>query len=173
MARRNAGPASSPNSVIDLTSLLDVIFILLFIIIMAYAQASQALKDEKIKIEQETLDAQAAQEAYQQATEQLENVGERVLFVTVYCTYSESDPSLRSIQIVASNNETESFEINEKNESTTFTRLKNHLETMIDNNKEKTIFIDVNTEQILRRDYEAIDRIIQTLEEEKKVNALQ
>lgn len=173
MVRRNAGPASSPNSVIDLTSLLDVIFILLFIIIMAYAQASQALKDEKNKIAQETLDAEAAQEAYQQATEQLENVGERVLFVTVYCTYSESDPSLRSIQIVASNNETESFEINEKNESTTFTRLKNHLETMIDNNKEKAIFIDINTEQILRRDYEAIDRIIQTLKEEKKVNALQ
>ena len=107
MARRNAGPASSPNSAIDLTSLLDVIFILLFIIIMAYAQASQALKDETSKIEKERLDAQAAQEAYQQATERLDNIGERVLFVTVYCTYSESDPSLRSIQVVTSNNETE------------------------------------------------------------------
>ena len=173
MARRNAGPASSPNSAIDLTSLLDVIFILLFIIIMAYAQASQALKDETSKIEQERLDAKATQEAYQQATEQLDNIGERVLFVTVYCTYSESDPSLRSIQIVASNNETESFELNEKNESTIFARLQNHLETLIDKNKEKTIFIDINTEQILRRDYERIDSIKQKLKEEKKVNSLE
>lgn len=173
MARRNAGPASSPNSAIDLTSLLDVIFILLFIIIMAYAQASQALKDEKNKIEQESLDAEAAQEAYQQATEQLDNIGERVLFVTVYCTYSESDPSLRSVQVVASNNETESFELNEKNESTQFTRLKNHLGTLIDNNKDKAIFIDINTEQILRRDYERIDSIKQRLQEEKKVNTME
>ncbi len=50
--RRNASPAAIPNAPIDLTSLLDVIFILLFIVILAYSKASQDLRLKQEELEQ-------------------------------------------------------------------------------------------------------------------------
>ncbi len=41
MQRRNRGPAGLPDVLIDLTPLLDVIFIFLFIVVIAYAEARQ------------------------------------------------------------------------------------------------------------------------------------
>ena len=58
--RRNASPAAIPNAPIDLTSLLDVIFILLFIVILAYSKASQDLRLKQEELEQNA--AAASQE---------------------------------------------------------------------------------------------------------------
>lgn len=46
MARKNPGPSSQPNAAIDLTPLLDVIFIFLFVVIIGYAMAAQAAETQ-------------------------------------------------------------------------------------------------------------------------------
>ena len=64
--RRNASPASIPNAPIDLTSLLDVIFILLFIVILAYSKASQDLR-----LKQEELEQAAASSSQENASQSI------------------------------------------------------------------------------------------------------
>lgn len=45
MRRKNPGPSSLPNAPIDLTSLLDVIFIFLFVVMIGYALTAQKAEE--------------------------------------------------------------------------------------------------------------------------------
>ncbi|MEE3457859.1 MAG: hypothetical protein VZQ82_07450 [Lachnospiraceae bacterium] len=70
MRRKNPGPSSLPNAPIDLTSLLDVIFIFLFVVMIGYALTAQKA-EEAAAARVETAEAEAL-EAGKEAAEAAE-----------------------------------------------------------------------------------------------------
>lgn len=84
MRRKNPGPSSLPNAPIDLTSLLDVIFIFLFVVMIGYAltaQKAEEAAEARVKTaEAEALEAgkEAAEaaEALKKAEEALAEAGQ-------------------------------------------------------------------------------------------------
>lgn len=84
MRRKNPGPSSLPNAPIDLTSLLDVIFIFLFVVMIGYALTAQKAEEAaaaRVKTaEAEALEAgkEAAEaaEALKKAEEALAEAGQ-------------------------------------------------------------------------------------------------
>ncbi len=84
MRRKNPGPSSLPNAPIDLTSLLDVIFIFLFVVMIGYALTAQKA-EEAAAARVETAEAEAleagkkaaeAAEALKKAEEALAEAGQ-------------------------------------------------------------------------------------------------
>ncbi len=63
MARKNPGPSSQPNAAIDLTPLLDVIFIFLFVVIIGYAMAAQTAEAQAEEAEAKAKTAVTEKEA--------------------------------------------------------------------------------------------------------------
>jgi biopolymer transport protein ExbD len=84
MRRKNPGPSSLPNAPIDLTSLLDVIFIFLFVVMIGYALTAQKAEEAaaaRVKTaEAEALEARKeaaeAAEALKAAEEALAEAGQ-------------------------------------------------------------------------------------------------
>ena len=86
MRRKNPGPSSLPNAPIDLTSLLDVIFIFLFVVMIGYALTAQKA-EEAAAVRAETAEAEAleagkeaaeAAEALKAAEEELAEAGQEL-----------------------------------------------------------------------------------------------
>ena len=86
MRRKNPGPSSLPNAPIDLTSLLDVIFIFLFVVMIGYALTAQKA-EEAAAVRAETAEAEAleagkeaaeAAEAPKKAEEELAEAGQEL-----------------------------------------------------------------------------------------------
>ncbi len=86
MRRKNPGPSSLPNAPIDLTSLLDVIFIFLFVVMIGYALTAQKA-EEAAAVRAETAEAEAleagkeaaeAAEALKKAEEELAEAGQEL-----------------------------------------------------------------------------------------------
>lgn len=63
MARKNPGLSSQPNAAIDLTPLLDVIFIFLFVVIIGYAMAAQTAETQAEEAEIKAASRVAEKEA--------------------------------------------------------------------------------------------------------------
>lgn len=193
LQRRNPGPAGLPNAPIDLTPLLDIIFIFLFAVIISNASATITAQEEAGKeVEQAENEVKAltgrvellqeevfALTAENQAKESLreayegEVIGKRVKLVTIYCTYDSGDSTKRRLSAEAPGLTFEPFEFQSTNVESAFSRLKNALTEYIKEvrsaentaKSERTvIMLYINKESILRRDKERIDRIIEELD---------
>ena len=200
MKRKNS---SAP---IELTPLLDVIFIILFIVIISNAlntkkvtaeaeseaaaarrevgelekelsarDRAAAEKDSEIEsLEAQLFDQEALKEGYEQRIEELEGsvIGRRVKIVSVSCIYDEADTTHRKLAAAAPDGVFPSVDFNNDNAVSTFTRLERWLEEYVEANTragaEKServiIVLSVGSERILKRDREALDRIIAGLE---------
>ena len=195
MKRKN--PASSAN--IELTQLLDVIFIILFIVIIsnalstkkATAEASEkadkarvevlaleseaALKDETIEsLEAQIFDQDAMAARYEQRIDELEGsvIGRRVKIVSISCVYDEADTTKRRLSAVGPDASFEAVDFGNDTAEMAFARLNNWLERYIgsntrtggDKSERVIIVLSVGTERILKRDRDALDRVIAGLE---------
>ena len=189
-------PSSAP---IELTPLLDVIFIILFIVIISNAlntkkvtaeaesealaareqaqalQEEAAAKDKEIaSLSAQIFDQEAMAALYEQRIEELEGsvIGRRVKIVSLSCVYSETDTTRRKLSAAAPDAAFEAVEFGNDTAEMTFARLNNWLEQYIGNNtrtgedkaERVIIVLSVGSERILKRDREALDRIIAGLE---------
>lgn len=194
MKRKN--PASSN---IELTPLLDVIFIILFIVIISNAlntkkaaaeaesevsdarrevkllESEAARKDEAIEsLEAQIFDQDAMAAQYEQRIDELEGsvIGRRVKIVSLSCVYDEADTSRRRLAAAAPDAESFTVDFTSDTAEMSFGRLNNWLEQYIENNtragadkaERVIIVLSVGSERILKRDREALDRIIAGLE---------
>ena len=152
MNRKNPGGAGLPNAPLDLTPLLDVIFIFLFVLIISYAGKA---KENKNAAEQEVRAAQEETERiraendnnkavinYLKAKERAvadvrsayedEVVGKRVRIVTISCTYDGADDrdaavdadTMRHITMDAAGMETAAIDFNDTNRELAFSRME-------------------------------------------------
>jgi len=195
MKRKNR--SSAP---IELTPLLDVIFIILFIVIISNAlntkkaaaeaesevsdarrevkllESEAARKDEAIEsLEAQIFDQDAMAAQYEQRIDELEGsvIGRRVKIVSISCIYDETDTTHRKLSAAGPDAAFETIDFYNDTAEMSFARLNNWLESYIEDNlqtqadkSQRVVFVlSVGTERILKRDREALDRIIAGLEE--------
>ena len=194
MKRKNR--SSAP---IELTPLLDVIFIILFIVIISNAlntkkvtaeaesearearrevkrlESEAAARDEEIEsLAAQIFDQEAMAAQYEQRIDELEGsvIGRRVKIVSISCIYDEADTTRRRLTAAAPDAEAFTVDFTSDTAEMSFARLNNWLEQYIENNtragadkaERVIIVLSVGSERILKRDREALDRIIAGLE---------
>ena len=179
MKRKNPSQASSPNVPIDLTSLLDVIFIFLLIVLtsmtVGYSEQKQKLKEKEAVIDEkiseymnETIDEEAIKQRLEDYDEQY--LGTKVKFVSIVGNYSEEDNSIRIIRIDVPDDEPFVVEINDKddsnNEQKAYEAIQKYLEEYAADNKDFAIVVSICEVDILNRDYEAIESKIKSISNE-------
>ena len=85
---------SSSNSTLDMTPMLDVVFLVLFIVVMAYAKAGTSTIISETEYENKV-------SSYEYATEQYNKLLEKVELLTITCTYNTNYNRFRSVTILS------------------------------------------------------------------------
>lgn len=189
MVKRNPGPSTRPNAPIDLTSLMDVVFIFLFIVILAYANL-QATKDEKSKQEldeirqelkryqNEAFDYESIKDAYNESLAEYEDFTDCVSKVSLSCPYDDNNKPHRKVTISFDPEHSQKvFDLTNDNSSEVFEQLKRELEEYITMRQESTfnseksegeglVFIYLSMKQILWTDTNKIKGIINEIMEQ-------
>ena len=156
MKRKNR--SSAP---IELTPLLDVIFIILFIVIISNAlntkkvtaeaeseaaearrevkllESEAATKDQEIaSLAAQIFDQEAMTAQYEQRIDELEGsvIGRRVKIVSISCIYDEADTTRRRLTAAAPDAESFTVDFTSDTAEMSFARLNNWLEQYIENN---------------------------------------
>ena len=151
---------------IELTSLLDVIFIVLMIVI-CNQQINMTVKEDTAKVKMEQAmdaqaDADAEKELYKQHRETFETVNEQMDVITVYVDYIPSDIKNREIRIMVNDDELPVIKLSPSNTKESFEQFETSLEKKVAGAEEadKPVIISIDTSQILYRDEKAVDEII-------------
>ncbi len=185
MKRKNPSQASSPNVPIDLTSLLDVIFIFLFIVLasmtVGYSEQKQKLKEKEEIIDEkiseylnETIDEEAIMQRLEDYDEQY--LETKVKFVSIVGRYSEEDSHIRIIRIDVPDDEPfvveiyddddDNYNYYDDDEQKAYDAIQKYLEEYASNNKDFAIVVSICEVDILNRDHEAIASKIESISDE-------
>ena len=166
MLNRSPRNRSNSQTTLDLTSLLDVIFIILFILVMANAQAVKQAEEAKSNAEKVIQNDDAKTKCVSEALDTVENLKNEIDVLTIYCTYSNSNPSERIIEVLENDKFWPQYEVDESNVMWQFTRFETDLRDYLKRNSGKIIFYSINSENILYDDYNRINKLLLTLQEE-------
>lgn len=159
MKKRSAG-----NILIDLTSLLDVIFIVLLIVTCRLQTVEEAVTEKEVQAQERIDEARSEQELYKEQMESLSNISEYVVVISVNANYDE-DLITRHIRILDSGSGTGVQEIGTlvgQNTEEGLEKLRSYLQSTVEKNPDKTVVISLNEkdEDILYRDENSINKII-------------
>lgn len=159
MKKRSAG-----NILIDLTSLLDVIFIVLLIVTCRLQTVEEAVTEKEVQAQERIDEARSEQELYKEQMESLSNISEYVVVISVNANYDE-DLITRHIRVLDSGSGTGVQEIGTlvgQNTEEGFEKLRSYLQSTVEKNPDKTVVISLNEkdEDILYRDENSINKII-------------
>ena len=159
MKKRSAG-----NILIDLTSLLDVIFIVLLIVTCRLQTVEEAVAEKEVQAQERIDEARSEQELYKEQMESLSNISEYVVVISVNANYDE-DLITRHIRVLDSGSGTGVQEIGTlvgQNTEEGLEKLRSYLQSTVEKNPDKTVVISLNEkdEDILYRDENSINKII-------------
>lgn len=171
---KNKKPKSIGRLIIDLTPLLDVIFIVLIVVLAGqdtfnieadqkFAEAQEIQEDA----EQELADMEASVKTYENQLEIYEELNEKFNVITIVSNYALNDRTYRRVKIKINGNEPELLEFNPSNSEKQWIEFRTLLENIIsaDENKENIISIKVEDGgKMLYRDYEKMKSIINELQ---------
>lgn len=148
---------------IDLTPLLDVIFILLIVVLTyqdGYIKDADDKKAEADKIVQMANDAKAkAESSNETAQEQLDtyaNIHDYVNVVTVYASYTPSNIKYRTLHVEINNNDIWEKEINPSNEQRVWEECRTYIEEKLTGLSAMPTVFSIMNEKMLYRDEQAI-----------------
>lgn len=155
------------NVLIDLTPLLDVVFIVLLVVICQLQSTKSAIAQDKADLQNQQASIKTQQELYDDQIDSLDKVGDYVAFISVNAHF-DSDLITRHIVIMNSDKSSKIPEITElKGTSVTegFSDLREYLETYISENPERMVVLSLNEgdEDILYRDEKEIKRVFNEL----------
>ena len=149
------------NILIDLTSLLDIVFIVLLVVICQLQNIKQNTVQAEEKAEKDIQQVQAAKELYDDQIESFEKVSNYIVFISVNSHYDENQITTRHIDILCSDKEVEVPVISDlhgMNVEKGYGELENFIRNYISNNESKTIVLSLNEgdDDILYRDEKKI-----------------
>lgn len=149
---------------IDLTSLLDVIFIILLIVVCNQQYLNDKLSKESVEAESVMAEAQAAKALYLDQIDTVQNYSE---LLSVYASYDSQNVTQRHIRVLKNEQDIVTFDLLGNNVSETLAEFKDYMLTYISNNPEKPVVLSLNDkdENILYRDEKAIKAIFEELSE--------
>ncbi len=167
-------PKTVGQFIIDLTPLLDVIFILL-IVVLSFQNTYSKQADEKIetaekqaeerleeaaKIEQTAKDAMAENndhyETVQKQLETYEQMYDYVNVVTVFASYRPSNRKYRTLHVEINAREQWEREINPSNEDRIWDECRAYIEGVLGNSEGVPTIFAIKDEKMLYRDEQAI-----------------
>ncbi len=155
------------NIIIDLTSLLDVVFILLLIILCNFRNNDYALREDQQEAQKAKADYEALQDTCNTELETLGELGEYVAVISITANY-EDDLVTRKIRV--KNSDKSSVipifpELVRTKTSEGYDKLRDYLESYAASNPKRTVIISLNRdkEDILYRDERSIQTIINQL----------
>lgn len=164
------------NNTIELTSLLDVIFIVLMIVIcnqklnmtQKTADTDMLNKAAEIRMEQandELAAVEAEKELFKQHKETYDGLQDSLEVITVYVDYKPSNIKNREIRMMAGDKELKKITISPSNTENAYGEFEDELEKEIfaAEKEKKPVIISIDTTRILYRDEKAVDEIINRL----------
>ena len=166
MARLRNKPKSIAQFIIDLTPLLDVIFILLIVVLSAQRNNEQI--EERYAEASEMLDEATEKEArYDAMSEQLNtyaNLSDYVNVVTIYSSYSPSNLKYRTVFVSVNGSDLKEWNLNPSNESSVWNECKTYIEGELADNKEVPTIFGIKDEKMLYRDEQSILALYESID---------
>ena len=163
--RRNSAKG---DIIIDLTSLLDVVFILLLVILCGQSRMSESLSEAEKRAEAMKVQAEAEYKLYQDQLETADGLNQLVCVVSVVVPYDEDEITQRQIQVLREGEEIESFDLIGNNVTRSVAAFRESLVQFIRVNQERPVILSLNEEDdyILYRDEVMVKEIFDELAEE-------
>ncbi|SDB56844.1 hypothetical protein [Butyrivibrio sp. INlla16] len=158
------------NKLIDLTSLLDVVFIILLVVMCQLQETKNTYAAKEESIQQQENDFNELKKLYSDQIESLGSVSDYISYITVNAQYDE-DLVTRHITILNSDKQSEIPEIPQLKGlrvSDGYDELNKYLSTYVAENPERVVVLSFNEddEDILYRDEKAIKEIFTQLSSE-------
>ena len=139
---------------IDVTSLLDVIFIILLVVLLGQSNVETNLKQAQAEAETARTQTEAEQRLYEQQLELAEDINQYVFAVSVVVPYNREDVTQRTIQMLKEGEEIERFELSGNNVTGAVEAFKKSLISYIEAYNDRPVILSLNEkdENILYRD---------------------
>ena len=158
------------NVLIDLTPLLDVVFIVLLVVVCQLQHTKSDIAQDKADLADQQAAIETQKEQYEDQLDSLGNVTDYVSFISVNAHF-ESDLVTRHLTVMNSDKESvipEIAELRGTSVSEGFTDLRNYLEDYLQEDPDRMIVLSLNEgdEDILYRDEKEIKRIFNELSSE-------
>lgn len=154
--------------VIDLTSLLDVIFILLLVILCGEQLAKQEYITKEQQASEVVQEAEAAKGLYEDQMELSDNINNYVCAISVYSDYNPDQITVRKVRILKENEEIESYDLIGADTKEAYEAFAKRLAEYVEASAEQPVILSLNEgdEKILYRDEKAILQIFEQLSDE-------
>lgn len=152
MRRKRGG--SGRDVLIDLTSLLDVMFIILLIVMWGQNNTEGNLEKARAEAEQAKAKTEAEYRLYADQLDIADHINQYVCAVSVMVPFNEEDVTQRQIQILKEGEVIESFDLVGNNVSASVEAFKKSLTEYIQKNNGRPIILSLNEndDYILYRD---------------------
>lgn len=171
-------------AIIDLTSLLDVVFIVLLVVICHQrfgAEASESRAEETYQAAEAALalaeayraaaeaaraEAENARDMYNDRNDTYENISNYVSIYTIHADYTAGKPEERFIRILgADDDEILSVPLTDESEEAAFSALGDELSSRIESAEGRPVIFSINLDRILYRDEIVVENLLTELEE--------
>ena len=153
---------------IDLTSLLDVIFIILLVVMCSQQLTKWDYESREQEATETVRDAEAIAQLYQDQMETQDNLNEYVVKLSVYADFNPAQVTVRKVRILKELQAVETIDLIGAETADAFARLEENLVAYIQENSDKPVILSLNEgdEKILYRDEKAILAIFEKLSQE-------
>ena len=170
---KNKKPKSIGRLIVDLTPLLDVIFIVLIVILagqdnystqadVKYAEAEKYVSE--VNAEMEEIDAQNS--VLKEQMSAYSSMNEYINIVTVYAAYSSENRKNRTIYLKVNVEEPIKISLNPNNTSEAWSECRDYIEEIINEDVNTPMILSINAnndEKMLYRDEESINSLFMEL----------
>ena len=162
MRRRNR---SKSDVFIDLTSLLDVIFILLLIVLCGQSVVSEELVKAQEEAEKARIEAEKTSMLYEDQMELADHINQHVWAVSIMVPYEEEEITRRQIRFLKEGEEIETIDLVGNNVADSIKKFKASLTDYIEKNQEYPVILSLNDndDYILYRDEVMVNEVFQEL----------
>ncbi len=142
---------------IDLTSMLDVIFIVLMVVMCQQVLGLSKASQEKEDLENMVKVYQVLEEAEE---------GNFVAYTSLRVDFEDANPKVRHIRLLYGNNPAiKEIEITPETEDSAYEEFVSSTENFLDDNKSIPVMLVIGEDGILYRDHERMEKEIKKLQE--------
>lgn len=151
---------------LDLTPLLDVIFIVLMVVMCQMSINSESEREKTVEAENAAEEAQAKYEVVTTQLENYENEDQLVAFITLNAMYEKNDPKTRHIRL-AYNDATliEDIVITPDNQEDAYIQFAYEITSFLEEKEGSPVLLSIDDSRILYRDYVRMEKEIASLQE--------
>ena len=165
--RKRRGSSKS-DIIIDLTSLLDVIFIILLVVLCGQSSINQDLADSQTDVEPAKMQAETQYKLYEDQLELADSLNQLVCTVSVVVPYEKSDVTKREINILKEGEEIEPIALVGIDTAEAVSEFRESLVGFIQENADRPVILSLNEEDdyILYRDEVMVHELFAELAKE-------